>query len=225
MKKYLLAGLGAALAISLLCAFEGVYQTAGGTVINTAATDKLGFYGATPVTQPTSSSQAAITDSTTGTAGTALAAGAGVQTIAIPVNLASVADGDVLTNYTPGYKFKLLSVSFAVSVPASTADKLTTLNLEIGTTNVTGGEIALTTANCTPIGAVVAGAAITAANTGSASATISIEAASTTAFVEGAGYVLLKIQNMDTADAIASLARLQDQIRSTAVNVGLMKGS
>ena len=149
---------------------------------------------------------AAVTDSTTGAAGTTLAAGAGVHTISIPIILAGVTAADVLTNYTPGYKFKLLSATFAVTVPVTTAAKAATLNLEIDTTNVTGGEVALTSANCTPLGALVAGAAITAANTGSATATISVEAASVTAFIEGQGILLLKIQNMDTADAAASLS-------------------
>ena len=149
---------------------------------------------------------ATVTDSTTGTVGTTLAAGAGVFTLSIPIILAGVSAADVLTNYTPGYKFKLLSASFAVTVPVTTAAKAATLNLEIDTTNVTGGEIALTSANCTPLGALVAGAGITAANTGSATATLSVEAATVTAFIEGQGILLLKIQNMDTADAAASLS-------------------
>lgn len=150
---------------------------------------------------------ATLTDSTTGTASATVAAGTGVQVIALPIDLASITGaGDVLTNYTPGWKFKLLSASFAVSKPVTTAAKAVTLNLEIGITDVTGGSIALTSANCTPLGAVVAGTAITGANTGNAVDTISVEAASVTPFIEGQGYILIKIQNMDTADAAASLA-------------------
>lgn len=149
---------------------------------------------------------APVTDSTGGAAQAAAAAGVGVSTIALPINLASIVGaGDVLTAFTPGYKFKILATTFAVTVPATTADKLVTLNLEIGTTNVTGGEVALTSANCTPLGALVAGAAITAANTGAANATISVEAASVTAFSEGAGVLYIRIQNMDTADAFAGI--------------------
>lgn len=147
-----------------------------------------------------------LTDSTTGTAATTLAAGVGIQTLAFFIDLATLANGDTLTNYTPGYKFKLLSFDFRVHKAATTAAKAATLNLEIGTTNVTGGAIALTSANCTPAGAAVAGSAITAANTGTSSDTLSIEASSVTAFVEGNGWAIIKIQNMDTADAVASLA-------------------
>lgn len=102
-----------------------------------------------------------------------------------PILLASIANGDLLTGFTPGFAGKIVGFSAAVTAPATTAAKLSTLNLEIGTTDLTGGSLALTSANMTPLGAVVAATAITAANTFSASDTISIEAASTTAFVEG----------------------------------------
>lgn len=148
----------------------------------------------------------AFTDNTTGTAGTTLAAGVGVYQFVLPINLASVANGDVLTNVVFGHKFKVLKETFAVTVPVTTGSKAATLNSEIGTTNVTGSAVALTSANCTPLGALVAGGAITAANTGSATDTFSVEAASVTAFAEGAGVYIAEIQNMDTADAFASLA-------------------
>lgn len=187
--------------------------------------DLISFYGATPVAQRADASQVAITDSTTGTVSDTLAAGVGVFTLTVPVNLATVADGDVLTTYTPGFKFKLLSADFAVTQEVTTAAKLTTLNLEIGTTNVTGGTIALTSANSATLGAVVAGAAITAANTGSAADTISIEASSTTAFSEGNGVVLIKIQNMDTADAFASIADKWNELRAALVAFGPITGA
>src|SRR5919109_5263206 len=72
-------------------------------------TDKLSFYGVTPVVQPSGAGQVALTDNTTGTAADALAAGVGVQTLAFFINLATLANGDILTEYTPGYKFKILS--------------------------------------------------------------------------------------------------------------------
>ena len=67
-------------------------------------------------------------------------------------------------------------------------------------------------ADTAAIGQVDAATAITAANTGTASDTISIEmAASGTVFTAGAGYFVIKIQNMDTADALAAIAaRLGD---------------
>jgi hypothetical protein len=116
-------------------------------------------------------------------------------TIALPVVLSTVADGDVLTTYTPGHHGRVKKIDFAVTNEVTTAAKLTTLNAEIGTTNLTGGTVALTSANCATLGAVVAGAAITGAAGFTATDTISIEAASTTAFIEGEGVLLITIGN------------------------------
>ena len=46
-----------------------VFNTTTGTKIGTATTQKIGFWNATPIVQPASANQGAITDSTTGTAG------------------------------------------------------------------------------------------------------------------------------------------------------------
>lgn len=226
-RKPLLAFLLALGGVSLIYALDRpeIKQDPDALYITTAAAQKVAFHGATPVIQRSGSAQTALTNSTTGTSTTTLAAGVGVTTIIVPLNLASIADGDVLTNYTPGYKFKILSVSFAVNTPVTTGSKATTLNLEIGSTNTTGGAVALTSANCTPIGALVAGTAITAANTGSSSDTISVEAASTTAFAEGSGYLLIKLQNMDVADAAAGIVTLVNELRAALVEKGLIAGS
>lgn len=42
--------------------------TSDGTTLGQSASDKLGFYGATPVTQPTAAAQATITDASGGVA-------------------------------------------------------------------------------------------------------------------------------------------------------------
>lgn len=149
---------------------------------------------------------AEFTDNSGGTAGTTLAAGVGVSHLVFYINLATLTDADQLTTYVPGYKFKILKVDFRVHIPVTTAAKASTINLEIGTTNLTGGAVALTSANCTPRGAAVAGSAVTGNNTGTATDSISIEASSTTTFAEGSGWLIVSIQNMDTADAFASIA-------------------
>jgi hypothetical protein len=174
--------------------------TSAGDLVASAATKKVGFYGTTPAVQPSGANQAA---------------GLGISIITIPITLAQITGaGDVLTNFTPGFAGKILRVAFAVSTVVTTAAKAVTLNLEIGTTNVTGGAVALTSANCTPLGAVVAGSAITAANAFTASDTISVEAASVTAFSEGAGYLLITV----SSDA-------HDAVRDGLVTLGLLKGS
>ncbi|MBF0270325.1 MAG: hypothetical protein HQL44_17225 [Alphaproteobacteria bacterium] len=112
----------------------------------------------------------------------------------VPVTLANVADGDLITTVTPGFHGWVEKMEFIVTSPVTTGSKASTLNLEVGTTNATGGTLALTSANCTPLGKVVAQAAdFTAGNSFTASDTLSIEAASTTTFVEGAGVLRLTL--------------------------------
>lgn len=149
-----------------------------------------------------------LVDSSGGTPGLTLASTLGIYTVSFYFQLAHIADGDMLTSYAPSHAFKILAVNWRTQKAATTASKATTLNLEIGTTDLTGGVVALTSANCTPAGAAVAGSAVTDNNTGVTASSFSIEASSTTAFVEGTGWLLVRIQNMDTVNAIASLAAL-----------------
>jgi hypothetical protein len=152
---------------------------------------------------------AALTDSTTGTAGATLAATVGIETIAIPLTRASMttAAADLMTAYVPGYAFELLSLEFVTTTIGAGASASQVINLEIGTTNVTGGVLTLLLADTDTLGKKTAATAITAANVGTAADTLSIEvAASGTVFTAGDGFLLLKLRNMDTVNAIASLA-------------------
>ncbi len=128
--------------------------------------------------------------------------GSGIYTLSIP--LTSLATGlstaaiDLLTNYTVGHKFKLLGLSFVTTVAGTGTSASQTFNLEIGTTNVTGGSLNLLLADTDTIGKVKAATAITAANVGTETDTLSLEmAASGTVFTAGAGYFLIKIQNLE----------------------------
>lgn len=121
-------------------------------------------------------------------------AGSAGYVVTFPVTLSSITGaGDVVTNFTPGHAGKITAVNWIQGVPVTTASKAADLNVEIGTTNLTGGVVALTSAACTPLGKVIAGSAVTGANTFTETDTISIEAASVTAFVEGTGMVALTI--------------------------------
>ena len=228
MKFKTLSRISAALLCCASLALAGTTEkkTGNGNQYGTSATQKLSFFGAAVTAQPSGVGQSALTDSTTGTASTTLAAGVDVQVISIPVNLAAVTTAqDVLTTYTPGFAFKILSTDFAVTEPATTGSKLLTLTAKISGTATTGGAVALTSSNCGTLGAVVAGSSVTAANTGSSSATVSISATSVTAFLEGRGVVLLRVQNMETANAISSLARQGNALRAALVALGLAAGS
>lgn len=118
-----------------------------------------------------------------------------VVTLTFPVDLVNITGaGDVITGFRPGIAGTIESWCFVVNKPVTTADKLATLNLEIGTTNVTGGTIALTSAAATPQGKVIESAAITGANTLTRESALSVEAASVTAFSEGTGSIQIRIR-------------------------------
>lgn len=113
----------------------------------------------------------------------------------IPVSLAAITgNGDVVTDIRPGVYGSIEYAEFVVTKPVTTAAKLATLNLEIDTTNVTGGAIALTSANATPLGKVIAATAITGANTLTPDSTLSVEASGVTAFSEGEGFLNVRIR-------------------------------
>lgn len=154
--------------------------------------------------KPTYTLPTALTDNSTGAASNTIAAGVGIQTLAFYVEATALANGDVLTDYVPGYAFKILKFDARCAVPVTTGAKAATLNLEIGSTNLTGGVIAL--AGTYAQGAAQAGSAVTGNNTGASTDSISIEASSVTTFIEGAFWLLIEIQNMDSANAVASLA-------------------
>ncbi len=155
-----------------------------------------------------------LTDSTTGsTATTTAAAGFGIETITIP--LTSLATGlstsaiDLLTTYTLGYKFKLLAFDFVTTIVGAGTNASQTFNLAIGSTATTGGSLNATLASTNTIGKITNASSITALNTGTASDTLSIKmAVSGTVFTSGSGYFVIKVQNMDTADAYAGLVNL-----------------
>lgn len=116
------------------------------------------------------------------------------QLATFPVDLAVVdTNGDVVLTWTPAFAGKILSDFFQVTEPATTAAKAATFSLFINGAPVTGGVIALTSANATPLGAVVNGSAITAANTFDANDVITAVVSALTPFVEGEGILVLRV--------------------------------
>lgn len=111
--------------------------------------------------------------------------------VCVPVVLVKHSNGSVAARFTPGYAGKIRKITASVTDPATTGSKLATFTPYISGTTVTGGALALTSANCTPVGATVDGSAITAANSFTATDEITIVASSVTAFVEGQVVVYL----------------------------------
>jgi hypothetical protein len=111
--------------------------------------------------------------------------------LSIPVILSNIADGDIVTNFLPGFAGEIISSQLVITDPVTTTGCGSVLSLEIGAVAVTGGAVTLTSANCTPLGNRVAGAAITAGNAFTALDTISVVASATAAFSEGEGVIVL----------------------------------
>ncbi len=107
---------------------------------------------------------------------------------------------DILTGFTPGFDGELIGLEFVTTVAGTGAGASQVFNLEIGTTNVTGGVLTLTLASQATIGTVTAATAITGANSFTATDTISLEmAASGTVFTAGAGYFVIKMRRKDAS--------------------------
>jgi len=154
-------------------------------------------------------SQVTLTDSSGGTAGTTLAATAGIYTLSVPIHWVSHGTGaeEIMTDYVFGHKFKILGISHITTVLGTGTSASQTITAEIGTTAVTSLSLNVTLATTTPLGVQVTGTPASAANTGSASANFSLLLSSGgTAFTAGDGVILVQVQNMDVADAIASEA-------------------
>jgi hypothetical protein len=173
-------------------------------------------------TQPTFTPPADLTNSlnTSAAAGAALNAGVGISTLIHP--LTSLVTGlgvlaiDLMSNYVPGYRFKILAFDFVTTLAGTGAGASQVFNIEIGATNLTGGVLTVNLAGTATIGQQSNGTPVTAANVGTATDNISIEmAAGGTVFTAGAGYFLIKILNLDTADAILSLNTSINSINST----------
>ncbi|MGO3933449.1 hypothetical protein [Rhodopseudomonas pseudopalustris] len=133
-------------------------------------------------------------------AGTRLAVNADQQDgnqvifLQFPLKLAKVANGDVVTEMRPGVFGALEYAEFVTTDPVTTAGKAASLNLEIDTTDVTGGVVALTSAAATPLGKVIAGSAITGNNKLTPASKLSLKASGVTAFAEGEGVLFVRVR-------------------------------
>jgi len=112
--------------------------------------------------------------------------------IVFPVGTSAI---DLITGYTPGYRGKIIGWQIIASVAATGTAASQTINLEIGTTDVTGTATAFLLAGLNAIGKVAAGTAPTGANEFGPTDTISVElAASGTAFTAGSGHLILTLE-------------------------------
>ena len=114
--------------------------------------------------------------------------------IGIPIYLDNLATGDVVTEAVFGISGKIVKVFAVVVEPTTDSDADATLNLEIDSTNLTGGVITLSDDNMATLGTVVNGTAITAGNVLSATSKLSVETVVTNAFSDGQIMLYIVIQ-------------------------------
>jgi hypothetical protein len=140
--------------------------------------------------------------------GNALNAGPGIGLQQVPLlcDLADIAAADLLTAFLPGFNGRIVQIDAYIARAATTAGRGATLTPKVGSTNVTGGGLVLTSANCTPLGARVAGAAITALNAFTASQTIGLVGSALVGggFAEGRAWIMLTLANDDTRGTLAA---------------------
>lgn len=137
-----------------------------------------------------------------------IAAGVGKQQISLPIALAGIAGTANVHKIVPGFKGRIIALDFSIQVVVTTAAKAASLNMDVDGVDVTGGVLALTSANCTPAGNRVAGSAVTALNSFTATSVLTLKASGVTAFAEGSGVAMLTVYNDDTLDAIAKSLNL-----------------
>lgn len=100
-----------------------------------------------------------------------------------------------LFSWTPAKPGRIVSLDFVVHVVTTTASDAATVTPAIAGTAITGGAVALTSANTdgTP-GDIVSGSAVTGGNNFTAAQAITLVGSSVTAFAEGSGYFMLAVE-------------------------------
>lgn len=115
--------------------------------------------------------------------------------LAFAIGLASIPAGDVVTSFPLPGAGRIVGFRYVPGVVSTTAGDGMDLNLEIGTTNLTGGVLSLTSANTNTMGVITSATAITGANTYAPGALLSIEGATGAgAFAEGSGTLFVDLE-------------------------------
>ncbi len=125
----------------------------------------------------------------------------GVYTVTFHQTLSNLGtDAANLVTFTPGHRFKILSLIARTSLVGAGADASQVITTSIGSTAVTGGVLTLTEANQTDsaYGQNVSATAITSLNEGALTDSIVLSvAAAGTEFTDGEIDLLVKVQNLD----------------------------
>ncbi|MGY3392934.1 hypothetical protein ACVWW6_005525 [Bradyrhizobium sp. USDA 3311] len=158
--------------------------------------------GASPVTVA-AGELAGLVDNTGGTTGQALSANVAKSTLQFGLQNTDIAAGTIKQQVN--FNGRLQAVRWRTCKPVTTAAKAATAQLGVNGVACTGGAVALASATMTPMGAAIAGSAITAGAAFTAGQTIEITFSAVTAFVEGDGWFEVDVIDDDLNNAIASL--------------------
>lgn len=166
---------------------------------------------------------ASLTNNTGGTANNTLDAHGGFVRIAYLLTLNDVAGvRDIVTDFTPGFTGRVVGLEFVVDTKVTTAAKTLNLNVEIGSTDVTGGVLALTSANTATSGVVITSSAVTGTNTFTATDKISVEASNVSQFSEGDGMLYIVLENTAIRDNIADLGVKMNDLLARLRSAGVI---
>lgn len=134
---------------------------------------------------------------------TAITGGSGIYQLSFNFPLANIAAANLITSYVINHNFRILDIRAVVTIAATTISKAATLTAQIGSVAIPGAVLALTSANCTPQGAIITATSTAQLSGGlqdaAGGSNISIVGSAVTAFVEGEITLVITVQ--DRADA------------------------
>jgi len=149
------------------------------------------------------------------TASDTLSDGVGISDWLFYVSLPNITAADLIGQFIPGYAFRILKLDFLHELAVTTGSKAATLTPKIAGSAITGGVLSLS--NTYAAGAVTAGSAVGATQDGTSAEAFSITASAVTTFIEGNGVIRVRVQNLDTLNAIASLGDKINDIRTALI--------
>jgi hypothetical protein len=120
--------------------------------------------------------------------------GSSGKVIPFVFDLADISAATMISLFLPGFRGVIKKLSATVLKAATTGAKAATLTPRVNATTPTGGSLALTSANMTPIGAVVDSTAVTAGGDFGPTDTLSLVAAGVTAFAEGRASIAIHVE-------------------------------
>lgn len=120
-------------------------------------------------------------------------AGGSGKVIAFVFDLADIANGAIVSLFLPGFRGTIKKLSATVLKVVTTGAKLATITPRVNATTPTGGSLALTSANMTPLGNYVDSTAVSAGGAFGPTDTVGLVASAVTTFIEGRASIAIHV--------------------------------